>query len=92
MSGSVFKNYQVPPNWSGYGMPSYFSANCSGTSQVVDVVGKAPMTSAPPVSAMTQNAQYSTTTTARPFTGNSQMAHSRSLMHRWIHCRRIKGL
>jgi hypothetical protein len=73
MSGSVFKNCQVPPNWWGYGMPPDFGANSSGTSQAADMIGKAPMTSAPPVSPMTQNPQYSTTTTARPFTGNSQM-------------------
>jgi len=73
MSGSVFKNCQVPPNWWGYGMPLDFGANSSRTSQVADTTGKAPMTSAPPVSLMTQNPQYSTTTTARPLTGNSQM-------------------
>jgi len=55
MSGSVFQNCQVPPNWWGYGMPLDFGANSSRTSQVVDVTGKAPMTSAPPVSMMTQN-------------------------------------
>jgi len=73
MSGFVFKNCQVPPNWWGYGMPLDFSANISGMSQVADTTGKAPMTSAPQVSLMTQNPQYSTTTTARHFTGNSQM-------------------
>jgi len=45
-------------------------AKAPGTSQVADVTGKAPMASAPPSSPMTQNPQYSTTTTARPFTGN----------------------
>ena len=40
---------------------------------MADMIGKAPMTLAPPVSPMTQNLQYSTTTTARPFTGNSKM-------------------
>ena len=54
-------------------MPLDFLANSSGTSQLVDMTGKAPMTSAPPVSPMTQNPQYSTTTTARPVTGNFQM-------------------
>jgi len=54
-------------------MPPDFLANSSGTSQVADTTGKAPMTSAPPVSLMTQNPQYSTTTTARPLTGNFQM-------------------
>ena len=73
MSGSVFQNCQVPPNWWGYGMPPDFMANSSGTSQVADVIGKAPMTSAPPLSPMTQNPQYYTITIARPFTGNSQM-------------------
>jgi len=55
MLGSVIQNCQVPPNWWGYGMPPDFMANSSGTSQVADVTGKAPMTSAPPVSPMTQN-------------------------------------
>jgi len=73
MSGFVLKNCQVHPNWWGYGMPPDFGANSSRTSQVADMIGKAPMTSAPPVSLMTQNPQYSTTTTARPFTGNSQI-------------------
>jgi len=54
-------------------MPPKFLANSSGTSQVTDLAGKAPMTSAPPVSPMTQIHQYSTTTTARPVTRNSQM-------------------
>jgi len=66
MSGSV------PPNWWGYGMPPELMVKGPGTSQVADVTGKAPMASAPPSSPMTQNPQYSTTTTARPFTGNSQ--------------------
>ena len=55
MSGSVFQNCQVPPNWWGYGMPPELFANSSGTSQVADLVGKAPMTLAPLVSPMTQN-------------------------------------
>ena len=50
-----------------------FLANSSGISQLVDLTVKAPMTSAPPVSPMTQNPQYSTTTTVRPITGNFQM-------------------
>ena len=54
-------------------MPPDFLANSSGTSQVADMIGKAPLTSAPPVSSMTQNPQYSTTTTMRPLTGNFQM-------------------
>jgi len=32
MSGSIFQNCQVPPNWWGYGMPPDFFANSSGTS------------------------------------------------------------
>jgi len=67
MSGSV------PPNWWGYGMPPEFMANSSGTSQAANMTGKAPKALAPPSSPMTQNPQYSTTTTARPFTGNSQV-------------------
>jgi len=54
MSGSVFQNCQVPPNWWGYGMPLEFFANSSRTSQVTDLAGKAPMTSTPPVSSMNQ--------------------------------------
>jgi len=92
MSRSVFQNCQVPPNWWGYGMPLEFLANSFGTSQLVVLIGKVPMTSAPPVSPMTQNPQYSTTTTARPVTGNFQMPTFRCLMYWWIHCRRTKGL
>ena len=73
MLGSMFKGSQVSPNWWGYGMPPEFVANSSGMSEVADMTGKAPMSSAPPVSPMTQNPQYSTTTTARPFTRNSQV-------------------
>jgi len=73
MSGSIFQNCQVPPNWWGYGMPLDFFANSCRTSQVADMAGKAPMTSAPPVLPMTQNPQYSTTITARPIIGNFQM-------------------
>jgi len=53
MSGSVFQNCQVPPNWWGYGMPPEFFANSSRTSQVANLAGKDPMTSAPPVLPMT---------------------------------------
>jgi len=67
MSGSV------PPNWWGYGMPPELMAKGPRTSQVADMTGKAPMALAPPGSPMTQNPQYSTTTTARPFTRNSQV-------------------
>ena len=55
VSGSIFQNCQVPPNWWGYGMPPDFGANSSGTSQVADVTGKAPMASTPPVTPMTHN-------------------------------------
>jgi len=54
-------------------MPPDFFANSSRTSHVADLAGKAPMTSAPPVSPTTQISQYSTTTTARPVTGSFQM-------------------
>ena len=54
-------------------MPPELFANSSRTSQVTDLAGKAPMKSGPPVSPMTQNPQYSTTTTARPIIGNFQM-------------------
>jgi len=66
MSGSV------PPNWWGYGMPLDFMAKSPGTSQVADLTGKAPMSSAPPNLPMNQSPQYTTTTTARPYTRNSQ--------------------
>jgi len=70
MSRFVFQNCQVPPNWCGYGMRLDFFANSSGTSQVIDLTGKALMPSVPPVSPMTQIPQYSTMTTARPVSGN----------------------
>jgi len=66
MSGSV------PPNWWSYGMPPEMMAKTLGTSQVADVIGKAPMASAPPNLPMNQSPQYTTTTTTRPYIGNSQ--------------------
>ena len=66
MSGSV------PPNWWGYCMPPEMMLKTPGTSQVVDLTGKAPMASAPPNLPMNQSPQYTTTTTPRPYTGNSQ--------------------
>jgi len=54
-------------------MPPEFFAHSSGTSQVADLAGKAPMTLAPLVSQMTQIPQYSTSTTARLVTVNFQM-------------------
>jgi len=37
-----------PPNWWGFGMPPEFTLKTPGTSQAVDMRGKAPMASAPP--------------------------------------------
>jgi len=67
MSGPV-----PPPNWWGFGMPLEYSLRTPGTSQPADMRGKAPMTSAPPNMPMNQSPQFTTTTTARPYTGNSQ--------------------
>jgi len=53
-------------------MPQELMAKCPGTSQVADVTCKTPMASAPPNLPMNQNPQYSTTTTSRTYTGNSQ--------------------
>jgi len=66
MSGSI------PPNWWGYGMPLEMMLKTPRTSQVADMRGKAPMTSAPPNPPMNQSPQYTTTTTTRPYIGNSQ--------------------
>jgi len=66
MSGSV------PPNWWGYGMPLEMMLKTPDTSQTGDMRGKAPMASAPPNLPMNHCPQYTTTTTARPYTGNSQ--------------------
>jgi len=54
-------------------MPLEFFTNSSGTSQVTNLAGKAPMPSEPLLSPMTQVPQYSMTTTARPIAGNFQM-------------------
>jgi len=62
----------VPPNWWGYGMNPEMMLKTSGSSQVPDMTGKAPMASAPPNLQMNQSPQYTPTTTARPYTGNSQ--------------------
>jgi len=67
MSGSV-----PPPNWWGYGMPPELTLKTPNVSQTADVRGKAPMASTPPNMPMNQSPQYTTTTTARPYTGNSQ--------------------
>jgi len=63
----------VPPNWWGYGMPPEMMLKTPGTFQVADLTGKAPMASAPPNLPMNQSPRYTTTTTARPHTGNSQV-------------------
>ena len=62
----------VPSNWWGYGMPPEMMLKTPRTSQVADMTGKAPMASAPPNLPMNQSPQYTTTATARPYTGNSQ--------------------
>jgi len=62
----------VPPHWWGYGMPPEMMLKTPGTSQVADLTGKAPMVSAPPNLPMNQSPRYTTTPTARPYTGNSQ--------------------
>jgi len=62
----------VPPDWWSYGMPPEMMLKTPGTSQVADVTRKAPMASVPPNLPMNQSPQYTTSTTARPYTGNSQ--------------------
>jgi len=63
----------VPPrNWWGFGMPPEFTLKTPGVSQTADGRGKAPMASAPQNMLMNQSPQYTTTTTARPYTENSQ--------------------
>ena len=54
-------------------MPPELTLKTPVTSQTADVRGKAPMASAAPNLPMNQSPQYTTTTTtARPYTGNSQ--------------------
>ena len=53
-------------------MPPEMMLKTPGTSQVVDTRGKAPMASTPPNPLINQSPQYTTTTTARPYTRNSQ--------------------
>jgi len=67
MSGSV------PPNWWGFGMPPEFMLKTPGTSETADMRGKAPMASAPLNLPTNQSPQYTTTTTARSYIGNSQV-------------------
>jgi len=66
MSGPI-----PPPNWWGFGMPPEY-LKTPGTSQATDMRGKAPMASTPLNMPMNQSPQYTTTTTARPYTRNSQ--------------------
>ena len=66
---SAMSGLTPPPNWWGYGMPPELTP---GTSQTTDMRGKTPMASAPPNMPMNQSPRYTTTTTARPYTGNSQ--------------------
>jgi hypothetical protein len=73
MSGSVFQNSHVPPNWWGYDMPPEFFTVNSGLSQVSGTAGKAPIPLAPPVSPMTQVSQYATSTTVRPMSRGFHM-------------------
>jgi len=54
-------------------MPPEMMLKIPGTSQTADMRGKDPMASAPPNLPMNQSPQYTTTTTARPYTGNSQV-------------------
>jgi len=61
-----------PPNWWGFGMPPEYLLKTPGMSQAADMRGKAPMASAPPNMLMNQSPRYTTTTTARPYMGNSQ--------------------
>ena len=53
-------------------MPPEMMLKIPGTSQTADMRGKDPMASAPPNLPMNQSPQYTTTTTARPYTRNSQ--------------------
>jgi hypothetical protein len=67
------QNSQILVNWWGYGMPPELSAINSGLPQVFDVAGKAPVSSAAPVSPMTQVPQYATSTTMQPISGGFQV-------------------
>jgi hypothetical protein len=69
----VSQNSQIPVNWWGYGMPPELSAINSGLPQVFDAAGKAPVSSANPVSPMTQVPQYATLTTVQPISGGFQV-------------------
>jgi hypothetical protein len=69
MLGHVSQNSQIPINWWGYGMPSELSFINSGLPQVFDTVGKAPVSSAAPVSPMTQVPQYTISTIVQPTSG-----------------------
>jgi hypothetical protein len=66
MLGPVSQNSQIPVNWWGYGMPLELSAINSRLPQVFDAAGKAPASSAAPISPMTQVPQYAISTTVQP--------------------------
>jgi len=74
--------------------PQSFFANSSRTSQVTDLAGKAPMTSAPPVLPMIQIPQYSKLLLQDLLLGIFKYQDSRCLMqiHQRIHYRHSKGL
>ena len=76
----------VPPNWWCYGMPPEMMMKTPGTSQVADLTDKAPMESAPSNLPMNQSPQYTTTTTARPYSGILKLQCSRYLTHWQIQC------
>jgi hypothetical protein len=67
------QNNQIPVNWWGYGMPSELSAISSRLLQVFDAAGKPPVSSAAPVSPMTQVPQYATSTTVQLISGGFQV-------------------
>ena len=83
MLASAMSGLTLPPNWWGYGMPPELTP---GTSQITDMRGKTPMTSAPPNVPLNQSPRYTTTTTARPHTGILKIQRSRCLMHRQNQC------
>jgi hypothetical protein len=73
MSGPVSQNSQIPINWWGYSMPPELSTINSGLPQVFDAAGKAVVSSAIPVSPMTQVPQYTTSTTVQLTSGGFQV-------------------
>jgi hypothetical protein len=73
MLGFVSQNSQIPINWWGYCMPPELFAISSGLPQVFDAAGKTPVSSATPVSPMTQVPQYATSTTVQSISGGFQV-------------------